>query len=117
MTRLLGILKHKTDLNLFLTCDSPFITRELLVHLVEEINDHDAIIPNDRKNMYPLTALYRKSSLIKLQGFFNTGNYKVREAVTSLELRQLPITSKSPLWNEKLFTNLNTFEDVVKAQV
>lgn len=111
-----GLDNSNSELNLFLTCDSPFITRELLLHLIENISNYDAVIPRERKRMYPLTALYRRSAVSKLREELTRGNLMVRKAVTTLNLKQLDIDSRSPIWNEQLFSNLNTFEGIAEAK-
>jgi molybdopterin-guanine dinucleotide biosynthesis protein A len=105
-------------LNLIVSCDMPFLTREWLGYLVERAlaTDEEAIAPWSEHGLEPLCACWRTSALGTLQGAFDEGVRKVTEAMKRLRMEVLDETH----WKRfdtagRLFWNMNTPQDYEEA--
>ena len=108
-----------------LACDMPFLTKEWLTFLLNEIADSEsdssqqiqAIIPETIRGLEPLCAIYRSTCAPILAAALEQGVRKVTDAVSALNLKR--ITENE--WRQfspggNLFGNLNTWQDYLEAQ-
>ena len=116
-----GMRAIEGDWILVLPCDTPFISRESLENLLRYIDtaeskDHNCIVPkHEDGHIEPLFSLYRRSSLSTLDRL-------IREKGKGIPIREL-IHTLNPLYvptrdidrSKKVFTNINTFQDLRKA--
>ena len=106
----------KTDLNIVISCDSPFITAELLLFLVEKLANFDAVVPTFKENIYPLTAIYSKSCLNIFNERLLKNELRVKDAINFVNTNQLELTEKLPFFDEKILTNINTINEMKKHE-
>lgn len=103
---------------LVLACDYPFVSTELLRHLVTCVtDDHDAVVPvqNDGR-LQPLCAVYRaKPLLAEIEALMDSGGampplvaFLGREQTRRVEVDEY-LTFGDP---DRLFTNINTPADL-----
>ena len=108
-----------------LACDMPFLTKEWLTFLLNEIAHSEAespqqiraIIPETTRGLEPLCAIYRATCAPILAAALEQGVRKVTDAVSALNLKR--ITENE--WRQfspdgNLFGNLNTWQDYLEAQ-
>lgn len=100
-----------TQLNIIVTCDSPFVNKGLIQHLLIE-NEADVILPIYQERLFPLTGIYKKNALVELNKQLIAKNLKVREAIKPLHVKQIEITKESPFYSKNLFVNLNSKKDL-----
>ena len=106
------------DWILVLPCDTPFITRKSLENLLRyidtaESNNNNCIVPrHENGHIEPLFSLYRRSSLSILEGLLKERGrgIPIRELIS--KLNPLYVPSKEIDRSMKVFTNINTFEDL-----
>ncbi|MCX6297318.1 MAG: molybdenum cofactor guanylyltransferase [Bacteroidetes bacterium] len=96
------------ELNVVVSCDTPLITKEVLLSLIENIDDNEIIVSRENGNIHPLCAVYKKQSVFKIKKQLDNGHLKLQEVVTMFKTRFLDFD------NEAIFSNLNTKEDVEK---
>jgi molybdopterin-guanine dinucleotide biosynthesis protein A len=106
------------ELNLMLAVDTPFITTELLRHLVGRAQTAAALVTVPRVNgrFQPLCAVYRREFLHLAEEALQTGRNKIdllfrpgiADIVDDSELARLEFPAA-------MFDNLNTREDLQKA--
>lgn len=111
-----GLMNSETDLNLVLSCDMPFISEELLNCLINNSEGFDVAVPwhGDRK-FEPMCALYNKSSLPVLKKFIEDKNYRIPDAYLKLKTNKLLMSAELEFYKSHLFDNLNSKEDLEKA--
>jgi molybdopterin-guanine dinucleotide biosynthesis protein A len=109
--------KSKTRHNIILSCDTPFITMDLIKYIIENIDSKNKIIaPLHRQNFIePLCAYYSKDLIPVFEEFIENKNYKLLKILNSVELKTLRIDSSLGFYSPKLFNNLNTPEDLLKC--
>ena len=122
---LVGILSGmrviEGDWILVLPCDTPFINRRSLENLLSYIDtaeskDHNCIVPRHEDGyIEPLFSLYRRSSLSILERLLKE-RMAERRGISIREwihrLNPLYIPSRIIDSSKKVFTNINTFEDL-----
>src|SRR5215467_14263094 len=105
----------RTDLNLVLAVDTPFLSARLLAYLVGRAAESTAMIAAPEINFYPqpLCAVYRRDFLPIAELALRAGNYKIVPlfppdrtlAIPEAELARFAFTAE-------MFENLNTPEDL-----
>jgi molybdopterin-guanine dinucleotide biosynthesis protein A len=89
-------------------CDMPFVNSEVYNYLLEQLGDHDAVVPIYNNQIHPLAAIYRKNVLPKIQHQLKQNNLKVRGFFNQIKVNYIcdfPTISTEIL--EKHFFNIN----------
>ena len=109
--------KSKTRHNIILSCDTPFITEELIKHIIENIDsENEVVAPLHQPNFIePLCAYYNKDLIPVFEKCIKNKDYKLLKLIKSVDLKTLKIDSSLDFFNPKLFNNLNTPEDLLKC--
>jgi len=117
MGGLYSALKHsKTDKNLLLSVDMPFVTKELLTPLVQNSDGFFAAVPWFGGERYePLCACYDLSMLPYLEAFISERNYKLPDVYNQVSIHKLLIDENLPFYRSYLFHNINTPSDLNSA--
>ena len=110
---------------LILACDMPFLSKEWLTFLIDrsvqsETNAPlkiDAIVPETKRGLEALCAIYRASCAPILATALNRGVRKVTDAISVLNLHRIAeIEWRQFSPDGNLFGNLNTWQDYLEAQ-
>lgn len=111
-----ALKSSKTDLNLVLSCDMPFISIELLNYLIEQSDNFEVAVPWYGEDKFePMCAFYHKKVIPVLEEFIMQKNFKIPDAFKVLNTNMLRITPELSFYKNYLFDNLNSKEDLVKA--
>ena len=104
--------KSKTDLNVFISCDSPFINKEILKKLLSKSmnSDADIIYSKDGDRIHPFPSCFNKRIFNNLNKLILEGERKM------LSLSEFFKTDYVDFSNEKkdFFLNLNNPDDLKK---
>jgi molybdenum cofactor guanylyltransferase len=110
---------HRSEWQLIVGCDMPFLTGEWLEYLVERARASNAevVAPKSAHGLEPLCACWRVSAAKKLQRAFEAGVRKVTEGMKHLTMEVLDETH----WKRfdsagRLFWNMNTPGDYEQAK-
>lgn len=103
-----ALLATKTDLNLILTCDSPFITSSMLNILIEKAIDYDVSYLSCNDRVFPLTAVYNKNVNEMIKEMIDQGKYKVRDLFTNISCNNIVLSYNKA---DKLI-NINSRKDL-----
>lgn len=113
-----ALLSSRTDLNLILAVDTPFVTPALLEYVLRRAKDSRAMItvPRTSRGWQPLCAVYRRDFASIAEKALRAGHYKIDalfaetgiEAISELELH-------SAGFAPDVFSNLNTPDDLAEA--
>jgi molybdopterin-guanine dinucleotide biosynthesis protein A len=113
-------LKHsKTELNLVIAVDTPFLAGGLLAYLGERARESGAMVTAPEVNGYPqpLCAVYSRDFLPIAERALREGNYKI---VSLFPKDRTTLISESELlpfaFTAEMFENLNTPEDLERAR-
>jgi molybdopterin-guanine dinucleotide biosynthesis protein A len=102
-----------TDSNLFLPCDMPFLTGDVLVRMLGLSRGVDAVVPRDQRgHWFPLSAGYRTSCRPAMDDQLQRSIFKVDSFFPQIVVRALP-TSDFP---EETFANINSPSDLERLR-
>lgn len=100
-----GLQQSDAELNLFLPCDMPFLTVDVLVRIISMAQGVDAVVPSDEKGRWsPLSAAYRRRCLPTIEDQLAKGNFKVDGFFPNVTVGALPIAD----YPERTFVNINS---------
>lgn len=112
-----GLSHSKSERNMVLSCDTPFISSDLLSFLLTGVQRHEVVVPLYDGYVQPLAGLYDKSCLSQLRALVNSGQLKMRRAVQQLNCREVVIDESLDFYSESLFKNINTPEALEEAEL
>ncbi len=117
---LTGLAVSRTEWNLFLGCDLPFVSARLLQYLGEQalVGDADAVIPKSRDGrLQPLCAVYRRSARYAARSRLERGENRMSRFFQALRFHPIPwpeiAKAGFPPW---VFDNMNTPQDYEDAK-
>jgi molybdopterin-guanine dinucleotide biosynthesis protein A len=115
-----GLLQSRTEYNLFLGCDMPFITPRFLCFLAAHAlaSKSDITAAESRHGrLQPLCAVYRRRAVTAIGLGLKAGNYKASAFCHRARCRALSWTELARSgFRPNLFANLNTPEDYQAAK-
>ena len=89
-----ALANAKTDYVFMLTCDSPFITTEMLHTFLNQCDfssETQAFVTKSNGRIYPITAIYHKSVLPVLDELIAEKNYRVRDVLQNVKFQEIEI--------------------------
>ncbi|WP_299526497.1 molybdenum cofactor guanylyltransferase [uncultured Methanobrevibacter sp.] len=117
MSGLLTGLKHITsDYGLILPCDSPYITKNLIQTIFNEIDiKYQCIVPyhdieNKLKTSEPLHSIYNKNIIPEIENLISNDILHIKGLIKKIDAKFILIDNKKLL--KKEFRNLNRPTDI-----
>jgi len=101
----------------FSACDTPFINRDLIVGIMDEIDSrHDIVIPQTEAGMEPLCAVYARQCLPVIETHLRQHKLKIQQLSRRVRIKTLPPDHVARLDPDGLsFFNVNSPEDRSRA--
>jgi molybdopterin-guanine dinucleotide biosynthesis protein A len=110
---LYSCLKHsKTEKNIVIPCDMPYITTDLLQYLIYNSDNFDAVVPVFYQKIEPITAIFSKNILPIIENQIKHKNYKILSLLNLIKTHFITIDEKLPFYTSKLFKNINYLNDL-----
>jgi len=102
----------------FSACDTPFLQKELVETLVEQIEHKiDIIMPETTAGFEPLCAIYSKRCLKPAEDHLKANKLKIQWAFRSNRIKHIPENQLRSVDPElRSFFNINTPEDLARAE-
>ncbi|MGI2335070.1 MAG: molybdenum cofactor guanylyltransferase [Dehalogenimonas sp.] len=112
-----GLLNSRSDKNLVVACDMPFVNSNLLRYMEERCAGYDAVVPRVGQEVEPLHAIYGKNCLIQVKYLLDEGVYSVSELFRRVRVRYIDV-AEIDLVDPKhqSFFNINNEEDLELAR-
>jgi molybdenum cofactor guanylyltransferase len=109
------LLHSATTYNIVLSCDMPFINEGLIESMIEKIESDKIIVPvHDNGLIEPLCAIYPTSCRAAMEKYIQNQQLTLHEFISSSAHIDYKILGKMSFWNNQLFANINTPEDLEK---
>lgn len=102
-----GLLRSNTEWNLFVSCDTPFLSNDLVNRLTAAIMTHQAAYPFDGEYHHPTMLLINKKIIEHLKWYLERGDRKLM-----LFLQQIDAVSVDFSDQPSSFININTPESL-----
>lgn len=96
---------------LLLSCDTPLISEELIVHLVTASDSEKITIPVFRNKIYPLCSVYPKSILPQVKRFIKADSLKMKTLIGTLQHKMINV-DRLLKGKEYILSNFNTKSDI-----
>ena len=102
----------------FSACDAPFLKKELITKLIENIDKTvDIIMPETSFGMEPLCAIYSKRCLQPAERHLARGQFKIQWAFRRHRIKKIPEKVLRATDPDLLsFFNINTPQDLAQAE-
>jgi molybdopterin-guanine dinucleotide biosynthesis protein A len=112
-----ALKQSKTEKNLVLSCDLPFVSKELLSYILSNSDGCQVAVPWEGNQYYePLCGFYNLSVLDQMTTFIQKGNYKLPDLFEEISINKLTINTKLNFYHDKLFLNVNSKHDLAAAE-
>lgn len=108
-----GLVNSKTNDNIIVACDLPFISSKVFNKLLKFKNSFDAVIPEINNNLQPLSSYYNKSCIGIFLSCINNNEYKIKNIIKLINTKILKFNKNE----HRFFTNINTFEELKKIKM
>jgi molybdenum cofactor guanylyltransferase len=109
-----------TELNIILAVDTPFVSFALLQFLIARAQNSAAIVtaPQTSQGWQPLCAVYRRRFADTAEPALREGRYKIDALFDIVPVQPISEADlESAGFSPKLFSNLNTKEELESAQI
>lgn len=107
-----GLMNSKTESNIIVSCDIPFINSGLIKHVIKNMGRADISVPVFEGNTEPLCAVYTKKISDKLHDLIISNELKIHNVLKHFITTQVHITKTLDFYNNRLLTNINTPEEL-----
>jgi molybdopterin-guanine dinucleotide biosynthesis protein A len=115
-----ALQSSRTEVNLILAVDLPFVEVQFLRHLLESAVTHPAAVvtaPRTSDGWQPLCAVYRRSFADLAEAALTHGKNKIDRLFADIEVLTMGERELAKMgWSPAMFRNLNTPEEVDAAQ-
>ncbi|MDI1356011.1 MAG: molybdenum cofactor guanylyltransferase [bacterium] len=100
--------------NFIVSCDMPFVTTDAIEYLIEQSHHSQITVPLFKDKLEPLFGIYDTACAPEWQNLIKKNIFKLQLLIDHFKTNTLRVDENS-LFNEKLFTNINTKYDLNKA--
>jgi molybdenum cofactor guanylyltransferase len=109
-----GLMKSKTDSNIVVACDMPFINIELLKYMAGLAAEADVIVPQtEAKTLEPLHAVYSRNCAGPIEELLKQNRLSVMELYTRVKVKYITEPDIARFDPQHLsFFNINTESDL-----
>ena len=112
-----ALRQSKIDTNLVLSCDLPFVSKELLSFILKNAPGFQVAVPWQGNRHYePLCGFYSLSVLSQMNTYIQKGNYKLPDLFEEVSINRLIINNSMDFYSEDLFFNVNSKHDLLTAE-
>ncbi|MDZ7742055.1 MAG: molybdenum cofactor guanylyltransferase [Bacteroidota bacterium] len=111
-----GLVRSETASNLVLSCDTPFVNRELFEYLIRNSPDMDCVVPwHGGEHFEPLCAFYNKKLTGIFYDFIQKGNFKIPDLFKVVHMLPLAMDKNLSFYHENYFFNINSRKELNRA--
>jgi molybdenum cofactor guanylyltransferase len=110
-----GLHASRTEKNLVVACDMPFISQEWGEYLLSCLDEYQAAVPKISGMLHPLFASYRKEVGQKAGVSLQENTLRMRDFFDNIHVKIVHGDERSLPKEEKYFFNMNHFEQYEQA--
>ena len=107
-----GLMNSKTENNIVVSCDIPFINSDLIKYIIENTSNADITVPVYKGNIEPLCAVYTKRTSDQIYNLIMNKDLKIQNILKYFITKEIFITKMQKFYTDKLFVNINTPEEL-----
>jgi len=110
-----GLFYSKTEVNLCISCDAPFVSAPFLKWLLSRANSSNITLPRFNENVYQLIGVYKKSAFPIFKKNLNSDRLKLSKVNDEAGCAIVDAGKSGLLLREKEFSNMNRKSDLNKG--
>lgn len=114
-----GLNTSKTERNLLVACDMPFISSQLGGVLLRELSEYQAVVPEINGQLHPLFAAYRKEVSVEIEKSLEQNQLRIRGIFQNIHVKimdNMEICRKGISLRESDLFNMNHPEEYEQAK-
>ena len=112
-----GLKESRSELNLVVAADMPFLSARLLRYMLEAADGYDVVVPRIGDKVEPLHAVYTASCLPRIETMLAEGELSVYRLIPRLVARYVDEDEVAAIDPERRsFFNINTEDDLRRAR-
>ena len=111
-----ALQESKTQDNLIVSCDMPFVNAGLLNYIMENKNDHLVAAAFEGQFVEPLCSYYNKEVLPVIEQLIEEKQFKLRILLEKANYKKIIIDEKLNFYENHLFLNINTRSEYERAE-
>lgn len=101
--------KSTTRFNFVLACDTPNVSSDLFIYLLNNIENFQMAIPEHGNGLIePLIGCYTTNILWYMEEAVKAGDYSLRGLINRIRIKKVKIDDTLPFFKNDLFYNVNT---------
>ena len=100
-----------TEKNIIVSCDTPFVTTNSLAYIIRQSVHSQITVPVYNDKLHPLHGVYSKECASKWLEIIQLNILKLHEIISHFELLKVNVDD-NPFYDEDIFFNINTKEDL-----
>ncbi len=110
-----ALLESKTDDNIIISCDMPFVNNTLLKYILD--NRGKALIASAFEGKYvePLCSYYSKNIIPFIEEMIKNKRFKLQRLLKKTNYKKIVIDDNLQFYNKHFFLNINTQTEYNKA--
>lgn len=111
-----GLLNSGSEINLVLSCDTPFVDPDFYYELMKHIKTHDIVAPWYMKEKYePLCAVYNRKTIGLMKSFIKKKNFKIPDLFRIANTYRYSLSDSKI--DKNMFFNINNSDDLKRAEI
>lgn len=112
-----GLVEAQNFYSFFTACDMPFLHKQLIEKIVEESQGYDVAVPKMGEYFEPLFAVYSKNCIQPIEEDLQNGICQIINFYPKVKVKHIDQEVINSIVNpNKVFFNVNTKEDLLKAK-
>lgn len=111
-----ALKESKTDDNIIVSCDMPFVSTELLKYIID--NKEKSLIASAFEGQFvePLCSYYNKSIIPHIEELIEAKKFKLRILLEKANYKKIIINENLSFHKDHLFLNINTQHEYNRAE-
>lgn len=110
-----GLQHSESEINIVLSCDTPYIPTKLLELLLAESTGEMITIPKFRNKKHPLIGVYKRETLKMIHSNVMSNQLKLMKVCSDLGAKEVSIPEA--LYKEIHFSNINTQRELKELTI
>lgn len=110
-----GLINSDSEINLFVSCDIPLITPELISFLVSKYKNQNALVVKHQNGIEPLCGIYSKNISSTLLQLIEEKKLSMHNALNKISADTIDITNED-FYSKNILKNINSPDELKKAE-
>ncbi len=108
--------ESKTEDNIIVSCDMPFLNEKLLNYILENKNNHLIAAAYEGQYVEPLCSYYNKKVIPIIEKLISNEQFKLQVLLKKANYKKIMINKNLEFYQNHLFLNINTINEYKRAE-